>query len=60
MCKFILFHHEETDHPISAFALGICVSCVNVFTESANMLYAMSTNDVSSVLGKFVAFKILI
>ena len=60
MTKYVIYHSEEFDHPYSAFLLGVMVVCVNIFCEITNLLYSLTQKDVTGVISKFVAFKILI
>lgn len=60
MTKYVIYHSEEFDHPISAFLLGVMVVFVNIFCEMTNLLYSLTQSSVTGVISKFVAFKILI
>lgn len=60
MIKYVIYHSEEFDHPNSAFMLGVLVVLVNIFCEVTNLFYSLSQTTVTSVISKFVAFKILI
>ena len=60
MIKYVIYHGEDFDHPKSAFLLGVLVILVNILAEMTNILNSLSQTTVTGVLGKFVAFKILI
>lgn len=60
MTKYVIYHSEEFDHPRSAFLLGVLVVCVNILCETTNLFWSLSQTNVTGVISKFVAFKILI
>ena len=60
MCKFLIYHSEETNHPVAAFTLAVLVIFVNVLCEITNICYMLSLDKVEDVLTNFVAFKVLI
>lgn len=59
MIKFLIYHSEECNHPMSAMSLGALVIIVNVMCEISNICYILSQKRVESVLANFVAFKAL-
>lgn len=60
MTKYVIYHSEEFDHPRSAFLLGVMVVIINIFCEVTNLLYSLTNKNVTGIISKFVAFKILI
>ena len=60
MCKFAVYHSEEFTNPVEVFVLGVLISLSNVLCEVTNAIETTSQDSVTSIVSKFVAFKILI
>lgn len=59
MIKFLVYHSEECNHPVSAFFLGVLVILVNVLCEITNICSVLSLSEVEAVLASFVGFSAL-
>ena len=60
MCKFVCFHPFEFDEPGWAFFFGTCVMWTNVNCEFVNILNALHQSNLTDVITRFIAFKVLI
>lgn len=60
MTKYVIYHSEEFDHPHSAFVLGVLVTVVSTICEMTNLINSLSQPDITKVIQKFVAFRILV
>ena len=60
MTKYVIYHSEEFDHPISAFLLGVLVIVVSTLCELTNLFKSLSQTKITDVISKFVAFRILV
>ena len=60
MVKYVVYHSEEFDHPYSAFTLGVLVTFVSTVSELTNIYCTLSQKTITGVIGKFVAFTILV
>jgi hypothetical protein len=60
MLKVVVFNSDEFSNPVEVFFYGISVIAVNLFVEFTNMYHSVSQKDFTSVIAKFVGFKVLI
>ena len=60
MMKYALLHHDEFDHPISAFMLGFFNLSEMTFAMIVNIASNQSKNKVDVAIASFIGFKLII
>lgn len=60
MMKYALLHHDEFNHPISAFMLGFFNMSEMIFAELVNMTNSQTKKTVADAVSSFIGFGIII
>lgn len=60
MMKYALLHHDEFNHPISAFMLGFFNLSEMVIAEIVNMTNSQTKKTVADAVSSFIGFGIII
>lgn len=60
MMKYALLHHDEFNHPISAFMLGFFNLFAMTVAELVNMLNSQSKKTIPDAIASFLGFNLLI
>lgn len=58
MCRFVVYHQEEFEHPYVIFSLGVMIQLVNMFCCLTNLYNSIFFKTVLDVVGKYVSFLI--